>query len=128
LGDVTIPGAMFVLGFTMIGSFLQLPGVGGGSQVASFLAFSYGLGIQDEPSAAVAIVLWLITFAGVSLIGIPLLIHEGWSLGELRQLARAEAEAEAKGKHLPETLVPDLASEAPKHLTPKDADKKDTPK
>jgi hypothetical protein len=122
LGDITIPGAMFVLGFTMIGSFLQLPGVGGGSQVASFLAFSYGLGIDNEPAAAAAIVLWLITFAGVSLIGIPLLIHEGWSMGELRQLARAEAEAEAKGKHLPETLVPDLASPAPKHQKPPDAD------
>ncbi len=114
LGEVTIPGAMFVLGFTMIGSFLQLPGVGGGSQVASFLAFSYGLGIDNEPAAAAAILLWLITFAGVGFIGIPLLIHEGWSMGELRQLARAEAQAEAKGKHVPEKLVPDLASHAPK--------------
>jgi uncharacterized protein (TIRG00374 family) len=113
LGNITIPGAMFVLGFTMIGSFLQLPGVGGGSQVASFLAFSYGLGIDNEPAAAAAIVLWLITFAGVSLVGIPLLIHEGWSMGELRQLARAEAQAEAAGKHLPEKLIPDLASKAP---------------
>ncbi len=125
LGDITIPGAMFVLGFTMIGSFLQLPGVGGGSQVAAFLAFSYGLGIDNEPSAAAAIVLWLITFAGVSVIGIPLLIHEGWSMGELRQLARAEAKAEAAGMHVPETLVPDLASGAPKHQKEKD---KDAPK
>ncbi len=123
LGEVTLPGAMFVLGFTMIGSFLQLPTVGGGSQVASFLAFNLGLGIDNEPAAAAAIVLWLITFAGVSLIGIPLLIHEGWSMGELRQLARAEAEAESKGKHLPETLVPDLASNAPKHHKQVDVDK-----
>jgi uncharacterized protein (TIRG00374 family) len=125
LGDITFPGAMFVLAFTMIGSFLQLPGVGGGSQVASFLAFSYGLGIDNEPSAAAAIVLWLITFAGVSLVGIPLLIHEGWSMGELRQLARAEAQAEATGTHLPATQVPDLASNAPKHEKPKG---KDAPK
>ncbi len=32
--------------------------------------------------------------------GIPLLIHEGMSFGELRQLARAEAEAEEAGKHI----------------------------
>jgi len=125
LGDITMPGAMFVLAFTMIGSSIQLPGVGGGSQVASFLAFSYGLGIDNEPSAAAAVVLWLITFAGVSLVGIPLLIHEGWSMGELRKLARAESKAEAKGTHVPDTLVPDLASDAPKHEKPK---KKDAPK
>jgi len=29
-----------------------------------------------------------------------LLIHEGMSLGELRKLARAEAEAEEAGKHI----------------------------
>ena len=47
-----------------------------------------------------AVVLWIITFAGCTLVGIPLLIHEGMSLGELRQLARAEAEAEESGKHV----------------------------
>ena len=35
-----------------------------------------------------------------TLVGIPLLIHEGMSVGELRQLARAEAEAEEVGKHI----------------------------
>jgi hypothetical protein len=34
------------------------------------------------------------------LVGIPLLIHEGLSMGELRKLARAEAEAEKVGGHL----------------------------
>ena len=42
----------------------------------------------------------MITFAGCTLAGIPLLIHEGMSVGELRQLARAEAEAEEAGKHI----------------------------
>lgn len=39
------------------------------------------------------------TFAAVSLVGVPLLVHEGWSMGSLRQLAREEAEDEARGKH-----------------------------
>jgi hypothetical protein len=45
-------------------------------------------------------ILWLVTFAASSLVGVPLLIHEGLSMGELRQLARAEAEAEKVGKHV----------------------------
>jgi uncharacterized protein (TIRG00374 family) len=100
LGALSFPGAMLVLAFTMVGSTLQLPAVGGGSQAASFLAFNVILGVEKEPAAAAAIVLWLVTFAACSVAGVPLLIQEGWSMGELRRLARAEAEAEAAGTHV----------------------------
>jgi uncharacterized protein (TIRG00374 family) len=92
--------ALLVLALTMAGSTLQLPGVGGGTQVASFLAYTAIFGVDKEPAAAAAIVLWLITFAGSTLLGIPLLIKEGWSMGELRSLARAEREAKARGAHV----------------------------
>ena len=49
--------------------------------------------------------LWLITFAGSTVVGIPLLIHEGMSVGELRKLARAEAEAEEVGTHIAVSLA-----------------------
>jgi len=101
LAQLDFPGAMLVLAFTMVGSTLQLPGVGGGAQLASFLAFTLIFGIEKEPAAAASIVLWLITFAGSSLAGIPLLIREGWSMAELRRLARAEAEA--AGMHVTAT-------------------------
>ena len=42
---------------------------------------------------------WLITFAGSCLVGLPLLIHEGLSMGELRRLASAEVQAETHGGH-----------------------------
>ena len=99
LAALDFPGAMLVLAFTMVGSTLQLPTVGGGSQAASFLAFTVVFGVEQEPAAAASIVLWLITFAAASLVGVPLLIREGWSMGELRRLAREEAEAEAAGTH-----------------------------
>ncbi len=35
--DVTFPGAMLLLAITLVGSVLQLPGVGGGAQLASFI-------------------------------------------------------------------------------------------
>jgi hypothetical protein len=40
-----------------------------------------------------AIVVWLVTFASCSIVGLPLLFHEGWSMGEIRQMARAEEKA-----------------------------------
>jgi glycosyltransferase 2 family protein len=98
--DVTIPGAMLLLAITLVGSVLQLPGVGGGAQVASFIALTTIFGVEQEPAAAIAIVLWLITFASPTLVGVPLLIHEGLSMGELRNLARAETVAEHEGKHV----------------------------
>ena len=98
--DMNFSGAMLLLSVTLVGSVLQLPGVGGGAQIASFVALTKIFGVEQEPAAAIAVVLWLITFAGGTLVGIPLLIHEGLSVGELRQLARAEAEAEESGKHI----------------------------
>jgi len=98
--DMNFSGAMLLLAVTLVGSVLQLPGVGGGAQIASFIGLTKIFGVEQEPAAAMAVVLWIITFAGGTLAGIPLLIHEGLSMGELRQLARAEAEAEEAGKHI----------------------------
>lgn len=103
--DVTFPGAMLLLAITLVGSVLQLPGVGGGAQLASFFALTTIFGVEQEPAAAIAIVLWLITFASPTLVGVPLLIHEGLSMGELRNLARAEKAAEQEGKHVSLTGV-----------------------
>jgi glycosyltransferase 2 family protein len=98
--DMNLAGAMLLLAVTLVGSALQLPGVGGGAQIASFIGLTKIFGVEQEPAAAVAVVLWIISFAGSTLAGIPLLIHEGMSMGELRRLARAEAEAEEVGKHI----------------------------
>lgn len=87
LGNISLGDAMLVLAFTLVGSAVQLPGVGGGSQVACFLAYTTIFGVEKEPAAAAAIVLWLITFAACSLAGVPLLVHEGFSLGKLKKMA-----------------------------------------
>ena len=103
--NVTFPGAMLLLAITLVGSVFQLPGVGGGAQVLSFFALTTIFGVEQEPAAAIALVLWLITFAAPALAGVPLLIHEGLSMGELRNLARAEAAAEKAGEHVSFTRV-----------------------
>jgi hypothetical protein len=73
--------------------------------VTSFIALTTIFGVEQEPAAAITIVLWLITFAASALVGVPLLIHEGLSMGELRNLARAEAAAEKTGEHVSLTRV-----------------------
>jgi glycosyltransferase 2 family protein len=98
--EMNFSGAMLLLAVTLVGSVLQLPGVGGGAQIASFIGLTKIFGVEAEPAMAIAVTLWITTFAASTLVGVPMLIHEGMSLGELRQLARAEAAAEEKGKHI----------------------------
>jgi glycosyltransferase 2 family protein len=94
LASISMSDAMLVMAFTLVGSAVQAPGVGGGSQAGSFIAYHEIFGVQSEPALAAAIVLWLISFAMCTLVGVPLLLHEGWSLGELRHMAEAEKAAE----------------------------------
>ncbi len=88
--------AVLTLACTMLGSTLQLPGIGGGSWVGTFLAMTLFLGVAREPAMAAAVTLWLVTFASCSLVGIPLLLREGMTFGELRRIA-AERQARAPG-------------------------------
>ncbi|HVB34286.1 MAG TPA: lysylphosphatidylglycerol synthase transmembrane domain-containing protein [Patescibacteria group bacterium] len=79
--------AMLLLGITMLGGMVQLPAIGGGAQAASFFALTALFGIAPGPAFAAAIVLWLVTFAGVLVAGVPLFIHQGFSMHELWELA-----------------------------------------
>ena len=99
IGEFDFRAALLVLAFTMVGSVVQLPAVGGGTQLATFLVLTVIFGVEKEPAAAVAIVLWLVTFAAACVAGLPLLIHEGWSMGDLRRLAREEVADEERGEH-----------------------------
>jgi glycosyltransferase 2 family protein len=93
LADFRLGDAMLVMAFSLVGSIVQLPGIGGGSQLASILVFTKVFGIETELAAAVAIVIWLITFAAVAVIGLPILLHQGLSLAKLREMAAQEQES-----------------------------------
>jgi len=86
-GDCTV-----LLAMTLVGSVFALPGVGGGTQAAAYFVYNQLFGIEKEIATAAAIVLWLVTFAGCAIAGIPLLIREGVSLGQLREMAQHEKE------------------------------------
>jgi uncharacterized protein (TIRG00374 family) len=92
LATLNLRDAMLTLACAMLGSLLQLPVVGGGAQVGSFLAMKFFLGVDEEPAIVAAATLWLVTFASCTLVGIPLLLREGMSLGELRRMTRDSAE------------------------------------
>jgi len=94
LSTLTLRDIVLVVAFTLVGSAAQLPVAGGGSQAATFLVLTLIFGVEKEPAAVAAILCWLVGFASCCLLGLPLLFREGWSMGELRRLARSEAKAE----------------------------------
>lgn len=94
LAGLSLRGIILVVAFTLVGSAAQLPVAGGGSQAATFLVLTLIFGVEKEPAAVASIVLWLVTFAACCLVGLPLLLREGWSMGELRRMAREREKAE----------------------------------
>jgi uncharacterized protein (TIRG00374 family) len=91
LADFRIGDAMLVMAFSLVGSIVQLPGIGGGSQLASILVFTKVFGIEPELATAIAIVIWLISFAAVTVIGLPILLHQGLSLTKLKEMAERKS-------------------------------------
>jgi hypothetical protein len=107
LASLKFPDAVLILVFSLVGSAVQLPGVGGGSQALSIVALTKLYGVEQEPAVGAAMILWLVTFASCSLAGVPFLLREGWSLGELRRMRQREEEeidaelvSQAGTKHL----------------------------
>jgi glycosyltransferase 2 family protein len=75
---------------SMLGSMLQLPAVGGGSQIATITTLSTVFDVQPEMAASCGILLWLVTFAAVIPSGLVLAHRERLSL---RKVAAESHEA-----------------------------------
>lgn len=68
---------------SMVGSLVQLPGVGGGSQFATIETLNHIFGVPPELATSCGIMLWLVTFVAVVPIGLLLAHRERLSLRKL---------------------------------------------
>jgi uncharacterized protein (TIRG00374 family) len=83
---------LLLMGSSMIGSMVQLPGVGGGSQLATISALDHVFDIAPkELAVSCGIMLWLVTFMAISPLGLILAHRERLSL---RKLSSESADAE----------------------------------
>jgi uncharacterized protein (TIRG00374 family) len=89
LQALTLPHEIVLMGSSMVGSMLQLPAVGGGSQLATISMLSSGFGIEHELAVSCGMMLWAVTFMSVIPTGLAIARHEHVSI-------RAVAEAEEK--------------------------------
>ena len=78
---------------SMVGSLIQLPGVGGGSQLATISVLNHVFDVPPELSASAGIMLWLVTFVAVIPLGLLLAHRERLSLRKLSEESHQAEEA-----------------------------------
>jgi glycosyltransferase 2 family protein len=98
MSGMSVTKVLLLMGASMIGSLVQLPGVGGGSQLATISALDHVFDIvPKELTVSCGIMLWLVTFVAVVPVGLLLSHHERLSLRKLSAESE-EAEEVALGK------------------------------
>jgi len=95
-GNTTMQGmgvsqVLLLMGSSMVGSMLQLPGVGGGSQLATIEALDKVFNVSREIAVSCGILLWLVSFVAVVPAGLLLAHRERLSL---RKVAEESEKAE----------------------------------
>jgi len=83
--EIPVSQLLILMGSSMVGSMLQLPAVGGGSQMATIATLSSVFDVPPELAASCGILLWLVTFAAVVPTGLILAHRERLSLRKLSE-------------------------------------------
>jgi uncharacterized protein (TIRG00374 family) len=81
--EIPVSQLLILMGASMAGSMLQLPAVGGGSQMATIATLSAVFDVPPEMAASCGILLWLATFASVVPAGLLLAHRERLSFRKL---------------------------------------------
>ena len=79
------------VGFVAFGSVIQIPGIGGGMQVAAVLVLTEIFGVSLEAAGGVAILIWLVSFVVIVPIGLALAFHEGINWRKLKEIEEKAA-------------------------------------
>ncbi len=92
LRHMTVPHLLLLMGFSIVGSTVQLPAVGGGTQLATVAALHYIFAVPSELAVSCGILLWLVTFVSVTPAGLFLAHREHVSLRKLSVESEKQAE------------------------------------
>ena len=90
LEHMTVSKVLLLMGSSMLGSLIQLPGVGGGSQLATISALQHVFNASHELAASCGILLWVVTFVSVVPVGLLLAHRERLSLRKVAEETEQE--------------------------------------
>jgi uncharacterized membrane protein YbhN (UPF0104 family) len=78
---------LVLVAFMTLGSLIQVPGLGGGVQVASIVALTKIYGVPLESATGIVIVLWFVSSIAIVPFGIACAFHEGLNWSKLKLLS-----------------------------------------
>ena len=81
---------LILLGFVAFGGVVQIPGVGGGMQIATIIVLTEIFRLPLEPATGIAIVFWALNAAIIVPLGLSLALAEGLNWHSLRQIKDIE--------------------------------------
>ena len=81
-----IADVVIFLGFVALGSIVQVPGIGGGIQIASIVVLTEIYGLSLEAASGLAIFIWIITCVVVVPFGLLCAFHQGINWSKLKHL------------------------------------------
>jgi hypothetical protein len=87
---------LVLLAFMTLGSVVQIPGVGGGVQVASIIALTRVYGVAIESASGIAILLWTVSSLAIVPFGVVCAFHEGLNWSKLKLLSAKQILPEAE--------------------------------
>jgi hypothetical protein len=94
--DIKVSQVLILMGSSMVGSMVQLPGVGGGSQLATIATLYHLFDVPKELAASCGIMLWIVTFVAVVPVGLLLARREHLSLRKLSKESHESPEDSAE--------------------------------
>ncbi|HYX69211.1 MAG TPA: lysylphosphatidylglycerol synthase transmembrane domain-containing protein [Terriglobales bacterium] len=92
LQSLTLTQVLLLMGASMLGAVLQLPALGGGSQLAVIAVLKGIFGVRPELAVSCGILLWLVTFWSVTPVGLVMARYEHVSLRRLKKEGEQEEE------------------------------------
>lgn len=113
LHRLDVPEVLLLMGLSMVGSLVQLPAVGGGSQLAVISGLQGIFNVRPESAVSCGIMLWLVTFMTCIPVGL-FFAHRGHlSLRRLSAESHAEEEREEEAEPLFAGANPHPSAKAP---------------
>jgi glycosyltransferase 2 family protein len=95
LGPIDV---LMLLGFASLGSMFQIPGLGGGVQVATVVALTRIYQIPLEAASGVAVLFWVVSSLAILPFGFVCAFHEGLNWSKLKLLSAKQILEEPEGK------------------------------
>lgn len=90
--NITFVDVLVIMGFVAFGSTVQIPGIGGGTQVVTILVLTELFGTRLELATSFAVFLWIMSFVVIVPVGLIWALRDGMNWRKLRELGREAAQ------------------------------------